>query len=377
VHHHSSERSRARRRRILIGLTVALALVLAACGTDLPQNSLEPAGPEARKINDLFTLVFWIAVAVFVAVEAALIFVIVKYRRGRGPDRDVKQVHGSTRLEVTWTIIPVVVLAIVAVPTLRTIFDLRSEPDPAENALVVNVVGHQWWWEFEYPEYGIRTANELHIPADRAVYLNITSADVIHSFWVPQLNGKRDAVPGRWNHLTIEADEPGTYLGQCAEFCGLAHADMRHRVLAHTEADFEAWALAMQQPAVLPTEGLAAQGWETFQVVCAACHTVDDHVEVNRTITVDEQDYEVALAPVLTHYGSRTTFGGASFENTAEHLAEWLADPSALKPMDPDRNIIEEGRILGMPNFGLDGTEIDGLVALLQSFTLEWEAETG
>jgi cytochrome c oxidase subunit 2 len=182
-------------------------------------------------------------------------------------------------------------------------------------------------------------------------------------------------VPGRWNQLTIEADEPGIYLGQCAEFCGLAHADMRHRVFAHEPEEFEAWAAAMQQPATIPTEGPAAAGWETFQLVCTACHAVGGHVEVSRTIPIGDESYDVALAPDLTHYGSRTTFGGASFENTADHLRQWLADPSDLKPMEPERNIIDEGRILGMPNFGLDDAELDGLVALLQSFTLDLELD--
>ncbi len=368
----SDGRSRARRRRLLIGLTVAFALILSACGTELPQNSLNPAGPEARKIDELWNIVFWIATVIFVLVEAALIYVIVRFRRRKSdPDRPVKQVHGNTRLEIIWTIIPVVVLAIVAVPTLQTIFELRSEPDPGENALEINVIGHQWWWEFQYPEYGISTANEMHIPAGRTVYLNITSVDIIHSFWVPQLNGKRDAVPGQWNHLTIEADEPGTYLGQCAEFCGLAHADMRHRVFAHDAAEFEAWAASAQQPAVAPAEGLAAGGWETFQLVCTACHAVEGLVEIDREVEVAGEPLTVALAPDLTHYGSRTTFGGASFDNTTEHLRQWLANPADLKPMDPDRNLIEEGRILGMPDFGLDGSQIDGLVALLQSWTLD------
>ena len=217
------------------------------------------------------------------------------------------------------------------------------------------MIGHPWWWEFRYPDYGFSTANEMHIPTDRPVYLSITSVDVIHSFWVPQLNGKRDAVPGRTTHLTLQADEPGIYLGQCAEFCGLAHADMRHRVFAHEEADFETWALAQAQPAVIPTEGLAAEGWETFQVVCSACHAVDG------------TEATVTLAPNLTHFASRTSFGGATFANTEQHLREWLRDPSALKPMDPDRNDLAAGRVLGMPNFGLTEEQIDGLIALLET----------
>jgi cytochrome c oxidase subunit 2 len=352
-------------------LAVAVATLATACSTELRQNSLDPAGPEAQKIDDLWWLVFWIAVGVFVVVEAALLYALVRFRRRRDEDRPIRQVHGNTRLEIVWTIIPAVILAVIAVPTIRTIFELRGEPGPEENALIVNVVGHQWWWEFQYPEYGITTASEMHIPAGRTVYLNLTSADVIHSFWVPQLNGKRDAVPGKFNHLTLIADEPGEYLGQCAEFCGLAHADMRQRVVAHTEDDFDAWVASQQQGAVVPTEGLAAEGWATFSVVCTACHTVDGtDAAVSRTIPVrdgdDEIELEVALAPNLTHFGSRSTFGGASFENIEPHLREWLRNPADLKPMRPDLNRIDEGRILGMPNFGLEDDEIDGLIALLE-----------
>jgi cytochrome c oxidase subunit 2 len=195
----------------------------------------------------------------------------------------------------------------------------------------------------------------MHIPTGRPVYLSITSVDVIHSFWIPQLNGKRDAVPGRVAHLTIQADDPGVYLGQCAEFCGLAHADMRQRVFAHQEADFEAWAVAQAQPAVIPTEGLAAEGWETFRTVCSACHAIDG------------TEATTQLAPNLTHFASRTSFGGATFDNTEEHLRAWLRNPSDLKPMRPDRNDLAAGRILGMPDFGLTEDQIDGLLALLES----------
>jgi len=322
---------------------------------DYPQNSLNPAGPQARQIDDLFWMVFWIAVAVFVLVMLAMLVAIVRYRHREGRDRPVKQVHGNTRLEIVWTIIPALILAFIAVPTIAAIFDLRSPPEPGDNALEIEVIGHQWWWEFRYPEYGFSTANEMHIPAGRPVFLSMTSVDVIHSFWVPQLNGKRDVVPGRISNLTIQADAPGVYLGQCAEFCGLAHADMRHRVFAHDEADFEAWALAQAQPALIPTEGPAAGGWDTFQLVCAACHAVDG------------TEATAQFAPNLTHFASRTSFGGATFDNTEEHLRQWLRNPSAMKPMDPDRNDLASGRILGMPDFGLTEEQIDGLIALLDS----------
>lgn len=351
-------------------VVLAAMLILSACaGTDrlglesvvtddIPQNSLNPAGPEARQIDDLWWLVFWIATAVFVVVETALIYMIVRFRRPKGDDRPVKQVHGNTTLEIIWTVIPAVLLAAVAIPTVATLLDLRSAPEPSDNALEIEVTGHQWWWEFSYPEYGFTTANELHIPAGRLVYLTMTSADVIHSFWVPQLAGKRDLVPGRETNLKIEADEPGLYLGQCAEFCGLAHADMRLRVFASTDAEFEAWALAQNQPASIPTEGAAAAGWETFSVVCASCHTIDG------------TSAGAELAPDLTHFASRSTFGGATFASlptTDEHLREWLADPSALKPMRPELNDLDEGRVLGMPDLGLTDEQIDEMIAFLET----------
>jgi cytochrome c oxidase subunit 2 len=359
----------SRKRTLLLLLLFAVILVVSACSgpdrlfididpafdSDLPQNALDPAGPAAQSIDNLWWLVFWIATVIFVIVEAALLFAIFRYRRRKGVDHPVEQVHGNTRLEIIWTIIPVVLLAALAIPTIGTLFELRAEPEPEENALQVEVTGHQWWWEFYYPEYGFSTANEMHIPAGRAVYLTMTSADVIHSFWVPQLNGKRDAVPGRITNLTLEADEPGVFLGQCTEFCGLAHADMRHRVFADTEAEFEAWVAAQMQPAVLPTDELAVAGLETFEISCASCHTI------RGTAAAAE------LAPDLTHFASRETFGGATFANTQQHLREWLRDPSALKPMRPELNDLSAGRVLGMPDLGLTEQQIDELIAFLDT----------
>ncbi len=348
---------RRRPGRLAVAAT-ALSLGLTACSTNLPQSSLEPAGPEAEQINDLFWLVLWIAAVIFFLVQGALIVAIVRFRRRRGDEaKTVKQVHGNTRLEVIWTIIPALILAGVAVPTVGTLFDLRAEPKGER--LDILVTGHQWWWEYEYPEYGFITANELHIPAGETVYLTMTSADVIHSFWVPPITGKRDTVPGRTTHLTLVADEPTPegepILGQCAEFCGLSHANMRIRVFVHTPEDFEAWARAQAQPSVIPEEGSAAAGWETFQLVCSACHAIEG------------TDAQARLAPDLTHYASRTTFAGAIFDNTRENVHDWLRDPPAMKPMSPEYNDIEAGRILGMPNFNLTTEQIEDLIALLEA----------
>lgn len=350
------------RIKLLLGAAGA-TLLLAACGSgDLPQDSLNPQGPIARDIDGLWQLVFWTAVVIFFLVAIAMVVSIVRFReRKSGEERKIRQLHGNTRLEVVWTIIPAVLLAVLAVPTVSVLFDIRADPGP--DALNVNVVGHQWWWEFEYVDNGgFFTANELHIPAEREVYLTMTSADVIHSFWVPRLNGKRDVVPGRTTNLRLEADNPTPsgepMFGQCAEFCGLAHADMRIKVFVHDDEGFADWVASQNQPAVIPTEGLAAEGWETFTRVCTACHGVAG------------TDFDLRLGPDLTHFASRTTFGGATFENTTEHLRQWLDNPSDLKPMDPDRNDLAATppRVLGMPDFGLSSSEIDGLIALLEGW---------
>ncbi len=353
--------------RVHRGALLALLVVLGACAGDdptnlgrvvsgdVPQNSLDPAGPIAEKVDSLFWLVFWIATAVFVIVSLALVFAVLRFRERKGRPRQARQLHGNTRLEIAWTILPAVVLAVIAVPTISTLFDIRSAPAPEDDALEIEVIGHQWWWEFRYPEYGITTANEMHIPIGRPVYLTLTSADVIHSFWVPRLAGKRDAVPGRETHILMEAEAPGTFIGQCAEFCGLAHADMRQRVFAHTPEEFEAWTQAQAMPALVPTDGPALAGWETFQALCTSCHAIDGTAANAR------------LAPDLTHFASRTSFGGATIDNTADHLRQWLRDPSSLKPMHPELNDLESGRILGMPDLGLSEQQIDDLIAFLET----------
>lgn len=361
-----------RRRSVSRTLSVVPATVLlAACSSTLPQSSLNPKSAEARQIDDLWILVLVLATIVFVVVEAALVFAIFRFRKRKNDDREPKQIHGNTTLEIVWSIIPALILVAVAVPTMRTVFDLRS---PAEGDVVrVNVTGHQWWWEFEYPDIvddqgrPLTTANELHLPVGRTTELTMTSADVIHSFWVPPLAGKRDLVPGHETFIKItpDADRAGEEIpGQCAEFCWLSHADMRLLVFLQTESDFAAWAAGETQPANIPTDGLAVSGFETFKAICALCHQAVV-AEPDGTVTVVGE----ALAPDLTHFGSRSTLGARVESNTAEHLAQWIDNPSAVKPMAPDLNDLETGRILGMPDYGLDDEEIAELVALLEGWS--------
>ena len=361
-----------------------MALVLSACSGSGPQTALNPEGPIGRTIDDLWELVFIMATVVFVIVQAALIYTIIRYRARKGDDTEPVQVHGNTRLEILWTIIPVVILASIGYPIVKGIFDVRAIAEGSD-VLQVQVTGHQWWWEFEYVDLTddtgrtLVTANELYIPEDVEVNLTMTSADVIHSFWVPILAGKRDVVPNRISNMTLIADNPTPpdqpHPGQCAEYCGLAHADMRFKVHVRSQADFDSWVDGQLAPAEIPTAGAAAAGYETFTINCIACHNATvagpdgpEDIGPVRTLEVDGVTFTSSLAPNLAHFGQRNTFGAGTFENTSEHLAEWLADPSSIKPMRPELNDIANGRILGMPNFNLTSDEITNLIALLEGW---------
>ena len=378
---------------------VPLALLFGACAGSGPQTALEPASKIANDINNLWLLVFWVATAIFVIVEGALVYAVWRFRERKDDDRRPVQVHGNNALEITWTIVPAVLLAVITVPMLQGLFAMRQVPT-GDDVLHINVTGHQWWWEFEYVDEmaadgrTIVTANELHIPADRPVYLTMTSADVIHSFWIPKLNGKRDVVPGRITNLNLQsnsmadlalggetrvADGSFLFLGQCAEFCGLAHADMRVRAFVHDDDGYAQWVADQLEPSTA-----SGAGWDIFTAVCTVCHQVTvaegDSVTTlgpEAFVEADGVVFTASLAPNLTHFASRTTFGGATFDNDREHLARWIDNPSDLKPMDPDRNIIptpaeleegDRGRILGMPDFGLNTDEIVAVVDLLQSW---------
>ncbi|HET9723089.1 MAG TPA: cytochrome c oxidase subunit II transmembrane domain-containing protein [Actinomycetota bacterium] len=370
-----------RTRKRWVWPLAGLAVIAAACATNAPQDSLNPQGPYADKIYNLFVPVFWIAVAVFVLVEGLLLVFVIRYRRRKNrPAQMPAQIHGNNRLEIAWTILPALILAGVAVPTVTTIFDLAREPQG--NTLEVNVLGHQWWWEFDYPKEGITTANELHIPTGRPVVLTLCSVGlgyedkptpsdcqpgppdgaqpaaigdgVIHSFWVPELAGTQDVVPGQANTLVIEADHPGRYSGQCKEFCGLSHAYMKFAVVAHSPSDYEAWVRNQQADAVTPDPGsLAATGMDLFlNGQCIACHAIQGLEDANGNPVVANG------GPNLTHFASRECFAGCWLPNDhADQLARWLDNPAAVK----------EGS--WMPDYGLTKDEIDALVAYLQSLT--------
>lgn len=355
-----SRRSTIRRPRATSTLLLGLTAVLAACG-DAEQNALDPAGPFAQAPHDLIIPVAVIALAVFILVQGLIIYSVVKFRTRSDDDGSMpKQVHGNTRLEIVWTIIPALILAAIAVPTVQGIFGQTGEPE--EEFLTVEVIGHRWWFEYHYPDHDIYTANELFIPVDTPVRLQMTSADparsadqgVLHSFWIPRLAGKQDMVPGQTTYLNLQADEPGRYLGQCAEYCGLSHANMRARVVAVSDGDWQTWVDEQSAPAAVPAEGtLQADGRELFgdlgeRRACASCHQVWEDGARNPN-----------TGPDLTHLMSREEFAGAIHDMTEENLRKWLRDPNSMKAMQYD----EIG--IGMPNLDLSEDEIDALVAYL------------
>jgi cytochrome c oxidase subunit 2 len=335
------------RRLSLLAAVAFLAVFAGACAPNAPLDSLRPAGPIARQIDGLWKIVFWAAVLVFVLVEGLLVVALVKFRRRKGDDENPTQTHGNTPLEIAWTIAPALILGVLAVPTVLTIFALARE---RPNSMHVDVTGQQWWWRYDYKDEKVVTANELHIPTGRPIRLALHSADIIHSFWVPRLGGKQDVVPGRTNHVTIQADRPGEYAGTCVEYCGLSHANMRLKVFAHDPDDFEQWIEEQRADAVRPRSGLALRGERIFQrQQCVTCHT----------LRFDGSKAEGTTAPDLTHFASRTSFAGAIFERTNEKLTEWLRDAPAQKPGSK--------MPAGIAAMGLSEEDIEALVVYLQS----------
>jgi cytochrome c oxidase subunit 2 len=304
---------------------VVLTALLAGCAKNAPQDALDPAGPYARKIDNLFNPVFLIAVIVFFFVQLLILFTIIRFRRRPGDDEFPNQLHGNTKLEIGWTILPALLLGGIGIFTVPKIFELTDEP---KGGLEVTVTAQKYWWAFSYPDqaqFGVNTpiitANELHIPAGVPVKLELRSRDVIHSFWAPRLNGKHDVVPGRVQHWSLEADHPGVYSGQCAEFCGTSHANMLLKVVAHDPATWDEWVATMQTDPVEPTTGLAAEGHMLFQQKgCAGCHRVAGQWE--------QAAPDSPSAPDLTHLFTRDCFAGCLYDLTDRNeLEAWLRNP--------------------------------------------------
>jgi cytochrome c oxidase subunit II len=304
-------------RPVLRG-ALALTVALGGCAWDGPMSTVVPRSDFARDILHVYSIITWISIGIALLVGVVLAWVLARFRARPGAPGMPAQIRGHTLLEISWTIAPAIVLLVIAIPTIQIVF--RTQAAPPRDALEVRVLGRQWWWEFRYPTLAVVTANELHVPAGQPVALVLDGPDVIHSFWVPQLGGKRDVVPGRLNRLTFTADTPGEYRGQCAEFCGVSHANMGMRVIVDTPVTFARWVAAQKAEPPEPPAGPAADGKAIFaQSACVGCHTI-------RGVSSG------ALGPDLTTFGSRHTLAAGILPNTIENVAAWLKNPPALKP---------------------------------------------
>ncbi len=340
---------------LLAGMVVALA----ACGNSNGQNSLDPKGSAADTIDNLFIPVLAVASVIGLAVLFGTIFAALRFRHREGKPDNPRQVHGNTPLEIGWTILPALILAVVAIPTVTTIWNLADTPKgPA--VLKVEVTGKQWWWQFQLPKQPlvpqstravynanktdgmVTTSTELHIPVGTKVDLRLHSDNVIHSFWIPEINGKKDVVPGQTNRLTLQSDEVGTYLGQCAEYCGLSHADMRMRVIVEPMAKWKAWLADISGP----VKGDYGKDTPIYELTnktyaCTNCHVFNDAKQA-------------PYGPNLTHFASRSTFAGGVFETNAANLKKWVMNAPDMIAMEskecrlpPAPNVT----CVGMPSF--------------------------
>jgi cytochrome c oxidase subunit 2 len=290
--------------------------------------AFDPHSPEAQAMTAVFTQTLVICSVIGLVVAVLVGICVVRFRASVRPG-EPEQTHGNKSLEIAWTIVPILIVLGLFALTARAM--AASDP-PADREADVIVIGHQWWWEARYPG-GVYTANEIHIPAGKDVLVRVEAEDVIHDFWVPQLGRKIDAIPGHPSVISIQADQPGTYLGACAEYCGTEHAWMRIVVVAQSQADFDTWLKHERSPAPRPTGGDAARGASIFDSkTCVKCHAIAGRGDVAR------------VAPDLTHLAERTTLGAGVIPNDPEHLASWLRDPQTVKPGShmPDLNLTDE-----------------------------------
>jgi cytochrome c oxidase subunit 2 len=310
-------------------------------------NMFKPQATPADSIYNISMLMLAICAAIFLVVGGLLLFTIVRFRsRKTDNSREPVQVYGSNRIEIAWTVIPVLIVIVLSMATARAVVEVQNKRMPPD-ALKVTVVGHQWWWEIRYPELGIVTANELHVPQSTTAkpahtFLKLQSADVAHSFWVGQLSGKVDLIPGITNSMWLDPRRTGIYLGNCAEYCGTQHANMLIRVIVDSPADFDKWAAAQKLNASSDPQLEAARS-KFLSLNCINCHTVSGTAAAG------------TFGPDLSHVMSRTTLGAGVLPNTPENLRAWVKDPQAIK----------RGNL--MPNMQLNPRELDEVVTYLAS----------
>ena len=335
--------------RLFLGAAYCMPLGSSIAIAQSPTNIFDPAATPARSIFDLSMLVLAVTLAIFLIVSGLLLYALIRFRhRPEDAQHEPPQIYGSNQIELSWTVIPVLIVVMLFLTTARVILGTQAIPKP-KDALNVTVIAHQFWWEYRYPKLGIVTANELHIPVSSSAdanptYLNMSSADVDHSFWVPRLAGKTDVIPNRVNTMWIDPKVPGLYLGQCAQYCGMQHAKMLIRVYVQSPADFAAWVNQQKQPARqdFAADPEAAEGQAVFMhSACINCHAIAGTAATGR------------FGPDLTHMASRDTLCSGAIENTPQNLRQWIDDPNSLKP----------GSL--MPAMHLNNHDLDAVTAYL------------
>ncbi len=370
---HDQAQARVRNRRAstartvtMLALAVGAALLLSACGEQKPYSHISPVTENARDIQFLYKIIFWMALIVFIGVQALITYTALRFRR-RNEDRP-EQIHGNKRLEIAWTIIPALVLLVIFIPTAQTLYDFDAAAEEGE--MEIDVYGKQWWWEIHYPgiqvagaqgQQPLVTANEVRIPQGTEVVFNLRSNNVIHSFWVPQLTGKMDVIPGHNNRLAVAGDAPvGEYWGECAEFCGAAHAWMRFKVIVEPRENFDAWVAAWQQPPPVdadPSTGDVVDVPPSF-LNCIACHNVSGTMAqvAGQGLTADPKSQ--SAGPNLTLLGCRDMIAAGLLPNTAEGLKTWLMHTNEVKEGVYMPNYTEEP-------YNLTEEQVDEIVAYL------------
>jgi cytochrome c oxidase subunit II len=374
-------RTSAWRPARLVTALPLLVLVLASCSPEhYPQTTLLPRGDFARIADDLLdTTVKW-ALLVFVLVEGVLLYAIFRFR-GKPGDPEPNQTHGNTTVEIIWTVIPALILAAIAVPTVRAIF--QTNATPVGDVLTIEVVGHQWWWEFRYPESNVTTANEIHVPVGRTVSLRMASADVIHSFWVPQFAAKRDVFANRESRMWFKAEVEGDYPAQCAEFCGIQHGRMAYRIKAQKPEEFDAWLAHMKTLGPKPAAGARTSGGAASAEKSVGVRTASQGASVQQPGAQQggRQDPQYAageklfaskgcvachslqavnapkgmVGPNLANVGARSYIAAGTLKNTDANLARWIRDPQGVK-----KGVL-------MPNLGITEADAQALVAFLRA----------
>ncbi len=328
-----------------------LTALLQAQVPGLPEHRIadifKPMASPALSEYNIARLTLAITAAIFVVVAGLIVYTIAKFRLKPGQDfhQEPPQVYGSNQIEAAWTVIPILIVFVLIGVSARVIAGVENA-SPPKSTLKIRVIGHQWWWEVRYPDYGVTTANEVHMVAGQegqvANYLELESADVIHSFWIPQLSGKTDLIPNRANYMWMDPHEPGVYLGNCAEYCGTQHANMLLRVIAQTPQEFHAWAANEKKPVVGNAEG--SSGKATFESLsCVNCHNVAGTPAAGK------------FGPDLTHLMTRKTIAAGVLENTPENLRRWVNDPQGVK----------QGSF--MPSLKLTDQELTQVVSYLET----------